>query len=134
MIRRHPRSTRTCTLFPYTTLFRSFGDRDRFGILVHEQQPASGAQALPHPTRMSAPPERAIEIRSVLHHMQPFHDLRVHHREVGGPGDRATARHSCKSNSPSPDRKSVVSVRRWSVRVDIAERRIIKKKNKTKQI
>src|SRR3546814_1896045 len=79
-----------------------FGDRDRFGILVHEQQPASGAQALQHATRMSAPPERAIQIRSVLHHMQPFHDLRVHHREVGGPGVRATARHSCKSSSSSP--------------------------------
>src|SRR3546814_3843480 len=79
-----------------------FGDRDRFGILVHEQQPASGAQALQHATRMSAPPERAIQIRSVLHHMQPFHDLRVHHREVGGPGVRATARHSCRSSSSSP--------------------------------
>src|SRR3546814_7959803 len=30
MIRRPPRSTRTDTLFPYTTLFRS-GDRDRPG-------------------------------------------------------------------------------------------------------
>src|SRR3546814_1126248 len=28
MIRRPPRSTRTDTLFPYTTLFRSDGDRD----------------------------------------------------------------------------------------------------------
>src|SRR3546814_2880252 len=28
MIRRPPRSTRTDTLFPYTTLFRSRGDRD----------------------------------------------------------------------------------------------------------
>src|SRR5881296_4375660 len=28
MIRRPPRSTRCCTLFPYTTLFRSF-DRER---------------------------------------------------------------------------------------------------------
>src|SRR3546814_16935743 len=27
MIRRPPRSTRTDTLFPYTTLFRSFGNR-----------------------------------------------------------------------------------------------------------
>src|SRR3546814_1623641 len=32
MIRRPPRSTRTDTLFPYTTLFRSLGRRrDRFG-------------------------------------------------------------------------------------------------------
>src|SRR3546814_1611623 len=29
MIRRPPRSTRTDTLFPYTTLFRSLGDRGR---------------------------------------------------------------------------------------------------------
>src|SRR3546814_12544877 len=29
MIRRPPRSTRTDTLFPYTTPFRSVGDRDR---------------------------------------------------------------------------------------------------------
>src|SRR3546814_6775791 len=29
MIRRPPRSTRTATLFPYTTLFRSLGRRDR---------------------------------------------------------------------------------------------------------
>src|SRR3546814_14534327 len=28
MIRRPPRSTRTDTLFPYTTLFRSLGNRD----------------------------------------------------------------------------------------------------------
>src|SRR3546814_11239079 len=33
MIRRPPRSTRTDTLFPYTTLFRSRGDR--LGILQH---------------------------------------------------------------------------------------------------
>src|SRR3546814_3529048 len=28
MVRRQPRSTRTDTLFPYTTLFRSFGTKD----------------------------------------------------------------------------------------------------------
>src|SRR3546814_19702807 len=44
MIRRPPRSTRTDTLFPYTTLFRSelrFGDR-RFG--------AAGEGGRDHPT------------------------------------------------------------------------------------
>src|SRR5690606_20477762 len=80
----------------------AFGDHDRFGILVHQQQPASGAQALQHATRMSAPPERAIQIRSVLHHPQPVHDLLEQHREVGGPGVRATARHSCRSSMSSP--------------------------------
>src|SRR3546814_17574246 len=28
IMRRPPRSTRPCTLFPYTTLFRSFGEQD----------------------------------------------------------------------------------------------------------
>src|SRR3546814_19684486 len=32
MIRRPPRSTRTDTLFPYTTLFRSFGLLADFGV------------------------------------------------------------------------------------------------------
>src|SRR3546814_14569306 len=35
MIRRPPRSTRTDTLFPYTTLFRSLGDMLFAGITVH---------------------------------------------------------------------------------------------------
>src|SRR3546814_15505317 len=34
MIRRPPRSTRTDTLFPYTTLFRSHVDGDRAGHLA----------------------------------------------------------------------------------------------------
>src|SRR3546814_18305917 len=34
MIRRPPRSTRTDTLFPYTTLFRSFGYRDTLSYAV----------------------------------------------------------------------------------------------------
>src|SRR3546814_4509602 len=45
MIRRPPRSTRTDTLFPYTTLFRSAG-RDRRRRLAHEP-----AQDLLHPAR-----------------------------------------------------------------------------------
>src|SRR3546814_16784505 len=32
MIRRPPRSTRTDTLFPYTTLFRSVSGRSRWGV------------------------------------------------------------------------------------------------------
>src|SRR3546814_14855846 len=34
MIRRPPRSTRTDTLFPYTTLFRSIGSRRHAGLLA----------------------------------------------------------------------------------------------------
>src|SRR3546814_2737864 len=45
MIRRPPRSTRTDTLFPYTTLFRSFGDlevRRRFHEELLKLSVASG--------------------------------------------------------------------------------------------
>src|SRR3546814_4695084 len=45
MIRRPPRSTRTDTLFPYTTLFRSLGMRFLAGLLEHA--PASAAFAAP---------------------------------------------------------------------------------------
>src|SRR3546814_7673756 len=38
MIRRPPRSTRTDTLFPYTTLFRSYGDRQG-GKIVQQSTP-----------------------------------------------------------------------------------------------
>src|SRR3546814_17008525 len=42
MIRRPPRSTRTDTLFPYTTLFRSVVDEDRDAGLQLLQQLADG--------------------------------------------------------------------------------------------
>src|SRR3546814_17281269 len=38
MIRRPPRSTRTDTLFPYTTLFRSVGDGVALGDPRHERR------------------------------------------------------------------------------------------------
>src|SRR3546814_18942847 len=44
MIRRPPRSTRTDTLFPYTTLFRSArcGDRPRDRLLARHDRPCCG--------------------------------------------------------------------------------------------
>src|SRR3546814_17327227 len=44
MIRRPPRSTRTDTLFPYTTLFRS-APRRRYSWEIEEEQAALDAQA-----------------------------------------------------------------------------------------
>src|SRR3546814_4971090 len=44
MIRRQPRSTRTDTLFPYTTLVRSCHDRYRLGINSNDN---SGAVSIP---------------------------------------------------------------------------------------
>src|SRR3546814_5422278 len=56
MLRRPPRSTRTDTLFPYTTLFRSVdigigdrrGDRDGFLADVEDAHGGSGWLWMPH--------------------------------------------------------------------------------------
>src|SRR3546814_11962802 len=47
MIRRPPRSTRTDTLFPYTTLFRSInpGDRDQFRFEAAAEDAGAGFAA-----------------------------------------------------------------------------------------
>src|SRR3546814_17757022 len=61
MIRRPPRSTRTDTFFPYTTLFRSQGlaavlDHARFGFLGGEQR-GEAAQRPRTPQRLEVTPE-----------------------------------------------------------------------------
>src|SRR3546814_4143117 len=45
MIRRPPRSTRTDTLFPYTTLFRSPGPKARIGCCAWKEGSGSKARA-----------------------------------------------------------------------------------------
>src|SRR3546814_2889401 len=45
MIRRPPRSTRTDTLFPYTTLFRSFDGRVADGLRGRQKAPDRGDDA-----------------------------------------------------------------------------------------
>src|SRR3546814_10348195 len=47
MIRRPPRSTRTDTLFPYTTLFRSSHVREARPIYTHSAQTVANGLALP---------------------------------------------------------------------------------------
>src|SRR3546814_11308045 len=85
MIRRPPRSTRTDTLFPYTTLFRSFsglggGEQGQFVLRRPPRFPQGGPPVLPQraagigirqqsqgPRRQSRPP------RQILHGgKQPF--------------------------------------------------------------
>src|SRR3546814_19853561 len=83
MIRRPPRSTRTCTLFPYTTLFRSPGlQRQPFVHCLgaapamrelfpqaHETQSSRKSPPLPRDHRRSAagPREDLARIRRFLH-------------------------------------------------------------------
>src|SRR3546814_8517090 len=54
MIRRPPRSTRTDTLFPYTTLFRrSDGGPEDFGALFHRHIPSLWRQIRTQDTEMA---------------------------------------------------------------------------------
>src|SRR3546814_10040184 len=61
MIRRPPRSTRTDTLFPYTTLFRSNGDAVALGALIDRLGNRLGfGDVLRFTPRESHVPERAV--------------------------------------------------------------------------
>src|SRR3546814_20901709 len=111
MIRRPPRSTRTDTLFPYTTLFRSQSCRhvalDRGG---HDQ--TGGAAFGRHAAEKSA---------WALHRRDRLEPRARDARASVTPGSRR----GCERTG---DRKSVVSGKSVSVRVDLGGRRIIKKK------
>src|SRR3546814_12855912 len=123
MIRRPPRSTRTDTLFPYTTLFRS-----NSGILLRQsrrwrlQRDAIRGAGTLRGRRRKIPgtPRGILEKRLQLAHWRALlHIL----RELADPGgDRS--RHDVR------DRKSVVSGKSVSERVDLGGRRIIQKKKK----
>src|SRR3546814_20133731 len=113
MIRRPPRSTRTDTLFPYTTLFRSAWLPRRRSARRrsrrHAQHRCAGQARNPRPICRPPPWSRP---------KPPAHNVlrcRAGRRERKG----------CS------DRKSVVSGKSVSVRVDLGGRRIIKKTNVT---
>src|SRR6056297_3959501 len=54
MIRRPPRSTRTDTLFPYTTLFRSRGSRDGSGWWPPDPVPAAPSRSAEHTSELQS--------------------------------------------------------------------------------
>src|SRR3546814_16303995 len=110
MKRRPPRSTRTDTLFPYTTLFRSTGPK--ITTSVH-----------------SGPP-----IKHLLHFpVQRRNGTGDPFMPGIGMEDRGRAAPRCGGRSVfirKRDRKSVVSGTRVSVRVDLGGRIIITKNRK----
>src|SRR3546814_1096454 len=89
MIRRPPRSTRTDTLFPYTTLFRSF-----YGM--------SGALAVIDALRRSGPQPRREKFLTALEHTR---DLDA------GPA-------SCKITSTTGNHQGCLAGTMWTLRGD----------------
>src|SRR3546814_15314736 len=127
MIRRPPRSTRTDTLFPYTTLFRSplfpgarrWCDRRRIDVRTERIAPDS-----------RRPDTKVAHDRSIARNHQGIERRRRDrpgHLEMAGGLELAQRVPQLRAE----DRKSVVEGKSVSVRVDIGGRRIIKKKKKT---
>src|SRR3546814_12792956 len=81
MIRRPPRSTRTDTLFPYTTLFRSVCSTARFARLG--QWPNSVGCEI-GPIRAVQPPLRSRASRDDHHPVQPGHGVGQRHGSPTG--------------------------------------------------
>src|SRR5690606_36602562 len=81
----------------------AFGHGNRVGVLVHQQQPASGAELIEHAARMATAPERTVQIGATPAHPQAIEDLPIHHGKVAGGrfALHATVRHSCRSSSSS---------------------------------
>src|SRR3546814_20205325 len=126
MILLPPRSTRTDTLFPYTTLFRSLDGRPDHRLPAHGPRPARrllrhlrGRPGTPAGRRAGAVAPAAPQAAGagLRHDAQGFPPVSDRHGPGGG--------------GPGVDRKSVVLGTSVSVRVELGGRRlIIKTKNK----
>src|SRR3546814_16244921 len=112
MVRRPPRSTRTDTLFPYTTLFRSPARRRGVGPRVAER---------PRAFRGAAGCGDGDDLPCRLQRLGPR-----------SARDAVVADRRQRHPQPHRDRKSVVWGKSVSERVDTGGRRTIKKKHNIK--
>src|SRR3546814_11797834 len=124
MIRRPPRSTRTDTLFPYTTLFRSLGKR--------QQENSTNAEMLTKQQRgcQDDQGQQRPGPSSLLQYCRPY-SARTGTIACDVPRPQQRTAPSCQrspQDGDRPARTSVVSGTRVSVRVDPGCRRTIKKK------
>src|SRR3546814_18965075 len=138
MIRRPPRSTRTYTLFPYTTLFRSIRRR-RPALwsrcrdpLRHQLQPPAGQLLFPH-RRIGRGQDVAAQDALSGAAAEPRHRPPVRRgsgRNAAPPPTRLPPPHRRRLPGLPPDRKSAVSGKSVSVRVVLGGCGTIKKKKK----
>src|SRR3546814_16468820 len=123
MIRRPPRSTRTDTLFPYTTLFRS--------ALLHARRISRRRAALSRWTGGGAGGVRADRRAFPNGGADPRPDRQAALRHRGVAGQPLPQRPAPplvdRQSRDRRDRKSVVSGKSVSLRVDLGGRRLIKK-------
>src|SRR3546814_18289792 len=119
MRRRPPRSTRTDTLFPYTTLFRSRAHRRRQGRAARRRpdqprrrtgQESRQRPRFPEPARQQLPrlaADRANPLAEESHHLRLFRSApqRSEERRVGkegvSPGRSGRSHHHLKKNKQS---------------------------------
>src|SRR3546814_36932 len=108
MIRRPPRSTRTDTLFPYTTLFRSPGRQLRLQRLLHSAEPVQlllppGLPARLRRRLLQPPPVRLPRRQRQLRHPRrnPDRGGRVPAAELTGQGRRGN-RGALPAFTPAP--------------------------------
>src|SRR3546814_17805100 len=127
MLSRPPRSTRTDTLFPYATLFRSGAGSDAGGGAIHRRRrarlryrPACHARRIRRVARVAASPARARRPRS-RRGRGPLHST----------GGQRAVPDLRRRDFARRDRKSVVSGKSVSVRVDLGGRRNLKTKRTT---
>src|SRR3546814_14819509 len=123
MIRRPPRSTRTDTLVPYTTLFRSGAPR----AFPTAARIARARREDSNERRPQQPPRLDRQLRLGLGRLPPsgpFRGRQPDQLHLSGRGPAGARRHG----RGLQDRKSVVQGKGVSVRVDLGGRRIIKKK------
>src|SRR3546814_16612203 len=133
MIRRPPRSTRTDTLFPYTTLFRSNGVLGFVGARDSSRRaPCRHHHGRQRPLGEEAPPAAR---RRPSRGGGSGADDRARRRRPRRRGDDALCLFVGKLEAPrrGGDRKSVVWGKSVSVRVDLGGRRIIKKTKRNRQ-
>src|SRR3546814_15001144 len=123
MIRRPPRSKRTDTLFPYTTLFRSESQMKEFDIIVCGATGYTGQLACEHLARSYGSELRwamagrdMAKLRSIQARFKVPSHVQLIEVDI--------------TDAAAADRKSVVEGKSVSVSVDIGGPRIIKKKKK----
>src|SRR3546814_14729124 len=128
MIRRPPRSTRTDTLLPYTTLFRSLGRRD----------PGAAAERTEgeEPDRRSPGRRLAGSLRRRRRGdpgRPPGAAAAGRRRRQGGDDPAVHCRDGDGQRAANEDRKSVVMGKSVPVRVELGGGRLLKEKNNKHQ-